>query len=315
MNNNIDIKKSNFSVSIIVPVYNVEKFLSECIESIISQLYTYWELILVDDGSLDSSGKICDEYARMDSRIKVIHKKNGGVSSARNCALEVIHGDYVTFVDADDCLYNDALKVFIGYVEKSNLDLVQCCYNRKFISGQCIGKISNVMLPADFVKSKNLQVCVWVGMIKSSIIKENNIRFNENVRLGEDQIFIYECLAYSRRVQHIPNVLYFYRDNDLSAVHNPKDEYLIASLKAFSSLKEKMELASEQCDKMFVEFFIFLSRSPEMSVEDVTKLFCNIKLQSRNFMTFKVWIIFYLYKISIPFTVLFVKALSKMHMI
>ncbi len=302
-------------VSIIVPVYKAEKYLRRCIDSILDQTYKDWELLLIDDGSPDNCGAICDEYARKDARISVFHKENGGVSSARNLGLDNVKGEYVTFVDADDCLYNDALKIFVGFAEKSNLDLVQCCYNRKFISGQYIGKKTNVMIPADFVKSKNLQVCVGGGMIKSSIIKENSIRFDENIRLGEDQIFIYECLTYSRRVQHISNVLYFYRDNELSAVHNPKDEYLIASLKAFSSFKERVELASEQCDKMFMEFFIFLSRSPKMSVEDVTKLFCNIKLQSKNFMTSKVWIIFYLYKISIPFTVLFVKSLSKMHII
>lgn len=302
-------------VSVIVPAYKAEKYLHRCIDSILAQTFADWELLLIDDGSPDRCGEICDEYAERDSRIRVFHKENGGVSSARNLGLDNVRGEYVTFVDADDCLYNDALKIFVGFAEKSNLDLVQCCYNRKFISGQYTGEKTNVMPPADFVKSKKLQVCVWGGMIKSSIIKENNIRFDENVRLGEDQIFIYECLAYSKRVQHISNVLYFYRDNELSAVHNPKDEYLIASLKAFSSFKEKIELASEQCDKMFMEFFIFLSRSPKMSVEDVTKLFCNIKLQSRKLMTFKVWIIYYLYKISIPFTVVFVKFLSKIHII
>lgn len=89
-------------ISVIVPVYNVEKYLSRCIDSIISQTFSDFELILVDDGSTDSSGKICDEYGKKDGRVKVIHKRNGGLSSARNCGLENAKGNYICFVDSDD---------------------------------------------------------------------------------------------------------------------------------------------------------------------------------------------------------------------
>ena len=98
-------------VSIIVPCYKVEQYLPNCIESILYQTYTNWELILVDDGSPDNCGNICDDYAAKDNRIKVVHKKNGGLSSARNAGMKVMNGEYVTFLDSDDFLHKDALHI------------------------------------------------------------------------------------------------------------------------------------------------------------------------------------------------------------
>ena len=108
-------------VSIIVPVYKAEQYLHRCVDSILSQSFTDCELILVDDGSPDKSGEICDEYASRDSRIQVIHKQNGGVSSARNAGLDVAHGEYVWFVDSDDWIENDSLKEIYNIM--SNLKL------------------------------------------------------------------------------------------------------------------------------------------------------------------------------------------------
>ena len=118
-------------VSIIVPVYNVEKYLRNCIESVQHQTYPNWELILVDDGSPDKSGEICDEYARRDDRIKVIHKKNGGLSSARNAALDLPpKGEFVTFLDSDDFWHHEYLETLIYLQQKYHADLVQCGFVR-----------------------------------------------------------------------------------------------------------------------------------------------------------------------------------------
>lgn len=117
-------------VSIIVPCYKVEAFLRTCIESIINQTYKNWELILVDDGSPDDSGKICDSYALTDTRIKVIHKANGGLSSARNAGLDIIRGDFVTFLDSDDFWHVDYLNILVEMSTKHNADIAQCCYIR-----------------------------------------------------------------------------------------------------------------------------------------------------------------------------------------
>lgn len=117
-------------VSIIVPCYKVEQYLPNCIESIIHQTYDNWELILVDDGSPDDCGKICDTYGQHNERIKVIHKKNGGLSSARNAGMRAMTGTYVTFLDSDDFLHPDALQTMVCYALEKNADIVQCEFVR-----------------------------------------------------------------------------------------------------------------------------------------------------------------------------------------
>ena len=117
--------KAEQKVSVIVPVYNVERFLKECVDSILSQTYKYFELILVDDGSTDSSGYLCDEYAKKDSRIRVLHKKNGGLSDARNKGIEIAKGSYITFIDSDDCVSPEYLEILIECAIKENVEIVQ----------------------------------------------------------------------------------------------------------------------------------------------------------------------------------------------
>lgn len=117
-------------VSIIVPCYKVEKYLSNCIESILHQSYTNWELILVDDGSPDRSGEICDKYVKMNGRIKVIHKDNGGLSSARNAGLDIMSGEYVSFLDSDDFWHSDYLKILMGFIVTEDAEIAQCGFVR-----------------------------------------------------------------------------------------------------------------------------------------------------------------------------------------
>ena len=117
-------------ISIIVPVYKVEKQLNKCIESILNQTFKDYELILVDDGSPDNCGHICDEYEKKDSRIKVIHKKNGGLSDARNAGLDIALGKYIGFVDSDDIIHPQMYEKLYNCINKSNLDIVQCKFKR-----------------------------------------------------------------------------------------------------------------------------------------------------------------------------------------
>ena len=122
-------------MSIIVPCYKVEQYLPNCIESVINQSYPNWELILIDDGSPDQSGNICDEYAIRDSRIKVNHKQNAGVAAARNSGIGLATGDYATYLDGDDFLHSDCLKTLVHIAEQQKADIVQCGYVRGMI--QC----------------------------------------------------------------------------------------------------------------------------------------------------------------------------------
>ena len=116
-------------VSVIVPVYNVESYLSKCVESIKDQSYSNIEIILVDDGSTDSSGKLCDEFVKSDGRIKVLHKVNGGVSSARNLGIDICHGEYITFVDSDDWVEQNYIEVLLNEILTDANQLVFCKYD------------------------------------------------------------------------------------------------------------------------------------------------------------------------------------------
>jgi glycosyltransferase involved in cell wall biosynthesis len=175
------------AISIIVPIYNVERYLCECID-IIAQTFADWELLLVDDGSPDRSGEICDEYAERDSRIRVFHKDNGGVSSARNLGLDQAQGDFLTFVDADDWIDKDNLEVCVSAMEQNRLDVLQFPFKR-------IGADGKVMLIQDIVPTDvddlphyitrgRFNLCVWGAYMRNAIVQENRIRFEEDLKLA-----------------------------------------------------------------------------------------------------------------------------------
>lgn len=176
---------SNIVVSIIVPVYNAEKYLSRCIDSILAQCFTDIELLLIDDGSKDGSGKICDEYAEKDKRIKVFHKVNGGVSSARNLGLDKSKGEYVTFVDADDYLLPETIteRLLAG-----NYDLIQIPRNNgsfmKTYSHDVVCKSSESF--REFIYRNYYFEC-WGRFYKRKVI--GAVRFPENLKVGEDLMF------------------------------------------------------------------------------------------------------------------------------
>ena len=125
-------------ISVIVPVYNVEKYLRQCLDSVLAQTYRELEIILVDDGSTDGSGAICDEYATRDSRIKVVHQQNGGLSSARNAGLDLATGEYVAFVDSDDYIHETMLELLYQALVENNADTVICNFERVDEKGDVI---------------------------------------------------------------------------------------------------------------------------------------------------------------------------------
>lgn len=176
---------SNIVVSIIVPVYNAEKYLSRCIDSILAQCFTDFELLLIDDGSKDGSGKICDEYAEKDKRVKVFHKVNGGVSSARNLGLDKSEGKYITFVDADDYLLPETIteRLLAG-----NYDLIQIPRNNgsfmKTYSHDVVCKSSESF--REFIYRNYYFEC-WGRFYKRKLI--GAVRFPENLKVGEDLMF------------------------------------------------------------------------------------------------------------------------------
>lgn len=204
----------NKTVSVIVPIYKVEHYLNRAIDSVLKQTYSKLDVILVDDGSPDRCGEICDEYARVDSRVRVIHKKNGGLSSARNCGLEIANGEYVIFVDSDDFIHPHMIERLLAVAEKENCDIVQCCFFRfdsnipkeeltdhiELISKyHALEKIDNVVYMA-----------AWNKIYKKELFA--NIRFPEG-KIHEDVGCTYKLFFASERIAVIPDALYGYYIN------------------------------------------------------------------------------------------------------
>lgn len=215
-------------ISVIVPVYNVEKYLPRCIDSILSQTFTDFELLLIDDGSTDNSGKICDEYAKHDSRIMVFHKENGGVSSARNIGLDNAKGKWITFSDSDDEFYSDALKTYNDIIQThDNVDII-CCGHSVFKASGSLQNYtcSKFLLLED--KEKILLECesssscgfLWNKCFRATIVKKG--RFDETISWCEDHIFTYDVLKFAKWVCFSPSVVYKYYSNDLERKGNGK---------------------------------------------------------------------------------------------
>ena len=216
----------HYLITVIVPVYNVEKYLEKCICSIISQTFTNWKLILVDDGSPDNCPSICDHYASIDDRIFVIHKKNGGLSSARNAALDVLDTEYVTFVDSDDYLHPECLADCMEIMNQHNSDIVQFRYvkgnDNDFFENNKIQKSS----VTDFIKheifgSKFDKVGVWGKLYKS--ILWNDVRMPVG-RLNEDDATTWKLYYRANKISAIDTPYYYYRVNQNSIMASLKKE-------------------------------------------------------------------------------------------
>lgn len=209
-------------ISIIVPVYNAEKYIHRCINSISSQTYTNYELILVDDGSSDNSAAICDTYAKNNDKIKVIHQKNSGPGPSRNNGIEHATGDYILFVDSDDYIHNCTLKTLVECAQENNHpDVILFDYimgNEKHsIKRNTLPKVGN-----GFVDTKNAILnsagSTWCKMYKTTIITENSITFPALLR-KEDFVFNKAALSYCKTVFYIKEHMYFYYNNTNSIVH------------------------------------------------------------------------------------------------
>lgn len=257
----------NDLVSIIVPIYNVEKYLDKCINSIIAQTYNKLEIILVDDGSPDKCAKICDEYAEKESRIVVIHKENGGLSSARNAGLKIAKGDYISFVDSDDYIYKGMVEHMLQASVQNAADIVICDYKTVYEDEkvnyenleQCnTGKITDigqneaqVAYFNDDKKRKSL-VVVWNKLYERRLFE--NIRFPEG-RIHEDEAVTYRLLYKAKKIMYIKNGYYFYLERKgsiMASTFNKKRFQL------FDAYIERLKFYEENNEKELYKKVIFL---------------------------------------------------------
>lgn len=236
-------------ISIIIPVYNVETYLSECIESVLKQTYQNIEILLIDDGSPDNSGKICNEYAKKDSRVRVIHKENGGVSSARNVGLKQANGEYITFVDGDDFIAESYIEELYKTLENVNADLSFCKYNHynglgfqeiyeNFPADLLVERTSEAFIDffcRFFTNKNNFFGSIWRVLYKKSVLQD--LSFNENVKISEDLLFLLQAIFNAKKLCFVEKTLYHYRVTQGSACRSYKKDYVKSQEELYNGLK------------------------------------------------------------------------------
>ncbi len=251
----MDIDNSKL-VSIIVPVYNVEKFLDHCVETLVNQTYSNIQLILVDDGSTDSSGMICDEWKNKDSRIEVFHQKNQGVSVARNNGIAVAQGDYLCFVDSDDFVTKGYVEDFVNEMESTDADFIFCDVVSSKLANDSVAHDENeILTPAECAKwlsnpiSRDYVLMVLPSnkMFKRELF--DNYRFLQGKR-HEDEFLINHMLFNSKKVAYIYKANYIYRNNEsgFTGIHNVES---LEHLHVIEAYEERIGMALKKGNTEF----------------------------------------------------------------
>lgn len=252
-------------ISIIVPIYNVENYLRNCVDSIINQTYQNLEIILIDDGSTDNSGHICDEYVQKDNRIVVIHQKNSGVSVARNVGIHKASGEWICFIDSDDWIEKEFIEILLENANQYHSDVAFCGYHKiyeekkekinsdgeikKYSSNEFLVKVLNVQTSYGFVHMK---------LIKKSVL--DGILFDKNLIVAEDALLNIKLCENASSFLLIPQALYNYRINPNSVVRrfdtNYDQKYLNAMIAIRGYLEEKYS-GNKEIEQNFYNFVIY----------------------------------------------------------
>lgn len=260
-------------ISVVVPIYKVEKYLKKCIDSILFQTYKNIEIILVEDGSPDNCGIICDEYAKKDKRVKVIHKQNGGLSDARNFGIDLAKGEYIIFVDSDDYIDRNMCRILLNYAKKYDADIVSCNFKEVYVNNlekinkQCINKkleiVSNIeTLYKYFLKNTTDMVVVWNKLYKKSIFfDKKNIRFPKG-KLHEDMYTTYKLYYYASKIVFIDDILYYYfrHENSITGSISKKNlldeiDAIIEHYEFFKDKKIDLKYMTQiKCIDSYMEF-------------------------------------------------------------
>lgn len=272
-------------VSVIVPVYGVEACLDKCVESILHQSYIDWELLLIDDGSLDRSGDMCDVWAGRDKRIKVFHKENGGVSSARNLGIEKAEGTWITFVDADDSIERETLEKCASHFDKAEV----IRFSMKFIYSEDGKEFKNFILPVlsrdaylSRIVARETILGVCGGIYQRHIFVENNIRFDESLVNGEDWVVLLQLVLQANNLAILPDTLYLYnKTNENSCTYRSSFKKSYSAIKALDKICEMLKkdgtigfeksISRAKCELAYNFYASIILRSYKVSKEEINK--------------------------------------------
>lgn len=259
-------------ISVIIPVYNVAAYLSACIESILSQNYSALEIILIDDGSTDESGEICDEYAKRDSRINVIHQTNAGAAAAKNTGLKAATGTYLSFVDSDDFLESDAYSHMIRIIQEQNADIVQCSYRDVFKNHAIEHSLEKVTLnQIDFLALFTEDwtcALLWDKLYKKSLF--DGVFFETGHKI-DDEYFTYRGIMNAKKIVRDSRIVYNYRKRASSVMYSPASaQQIISDRIDYLCKRRKNVIASfpqlrTVYDKHFLNMMIILSRDDNVT--------------------------------------------------
>ncbi|MCR5670834.1 MAG: glycosyltransferase [Butyrivibrio sp.] len=243
-------------ISVIVPVYNVEPYLMECLDSILGQSFSSFELIIVDDGSTDGSPMICDTYKNTDERIKVIHKENGGLSSARNAGLDIALGEYVCFIDSDDRIAPDFLEKLLDRINEKAADIAFCDVDFSRMKGACEKDVDVLNLTSknarEWLYDHNSREYVLMVITCNKLFRRalfEDLRYPEG-RLHEDEFMIWPLLNRAKRIVYISEKLYLYRDNE-AGITSGSNRLNVRHLDVIDAYEERIRGAMEEGDRAF----------------------------------------------------------------
>jgi glycosyltransferase involved in cell wall biosynthesis len=276
----------NPKISIVVPIYNVEKYLHKCIDSILAQTFTNFELILVNDGSTDNCREICEEYAKNDRRIKVIHKENGGVSSARNAGIEAATGQYIGFIDSDDYIHEKMYEVLYQNAVRYSSDIVVCDYLKVYEdetpeenskTGISLQHYSNIEALNQLYTTELGKSDMWVYPV-NKLYKRwlfNDLRYKEG-RIYEDEFMVHKILYNSAKVLYVPQKLYYYLQRSTSIVgskFSTKKFDRVYALRErvvfFKSINQHYLL--NQASRHFMEVFFWYYLKAQLDLNNINK--------------------------------------------
>ena len=271
----------NKTISVVIPVYNVAAYLPACMDSVLTQSYHDLEIILIDDGSTDGSGAICDAYAAKDNRVHVIHQKNGGAANAKNAGLRAATGYYLAFLDSDDYLEDGAYEFMVTTLETYRADVIQCAYRDVFTDRQEDRFVLSVFSEYEVKEYLKRYMIDWTcGLLWDKLYKRelfNGVFFEEG-HIIDDEFFTYQGIMNAEKVVYAPHVVYNYRKRKSSVMRSPQSaQRIVRDRLAYlqqrrQHISQRFPTLKELFDRHYLEMLLMLSKDSALSTQTAQEI-------------------------------------------